>query len=90
MNNDNADRPCLISIAERELAAFMSAVSELYGPVQASMAADDWIHAFESAGEPFEFTSVECRKITIVAASRLATRLLASGYKTTRLKEALP
>ena len=90
MNNDDASCACLISMAEHELGAFMSAVTELYGPGQARVAADDWIHTLESAGEPFRFTTLEWRKITIAAASRLATRLLESGYITTRLKETMP
>ncbi|MBV9766417.1 MAG: hypothetical protein JOZ48_16335 [Acidobacteriaceae bacterium] len=67
----------------------MSAVTELYGPEQARIAAEDWIYRFESTDEPFEFTTGEWRRITIAAASRLATRVVGSGYKTTRLKQAL-
>ena len=77
-------------MAERELAAFMSAVSELHGPEQAGIAAEDWICTFESTGEPFGFTTREWRKVTIAAASRLATRLIESGCITMRQKESMP
>ena len=78
-----------IGMAERELGAFMSAVTELYGPEQARIAAEDWIYTFEATDEPFGFTTGQWRNITIQAAWLLATRLLESGCKTTRLKQAL-
>ena len=31
-------------IAERELSAFLRAVSELHGPEQAKASAEDWLH----------------------------------------------
>jgi len=37
-----------MNMAERELAAFMSAVTDLYGPEQARIAAEDWVEQFES------------------------------------------
>ena len=72
----------LLHRAERELGAFMSAVTELHGPQQARIAADDWICAFESTNEQFGFTTSEWRKVTIIAASRLATRLVQSAVTT--------
>ena len=73
------------SMAARELGAFMSAVAELYGPDQARIAAEDWIRALESRSEVFSFTTGEWRKLTIVAASQLATRVLELGYRPKRL-----
>ena len=79
MDGDNATWACLVQMAERELGAFMTAVTELHGPQQARIAAEDWIYAFESTNERFGSTTSEWRKVTIIAASRLATRLVESG-----------
>jgi hypothetical protein len=38
-----------MSMAERELSAFLSVVTELYGAEQARISAEDWIDEFESA-----------------------------------------
>ena len=76
MNENDAVCARLIRAAERELGAFMSVVAELHGPSQARIAAEDWIDALESAKEPFGFTAGEWRKITIVAAGRLAIRFI--------------
>jgi hypothetical protein len=40
----------LIAIAEREPGAFIRVVTELFGPEQARLAADDWINELESMG----------------------------------------
>lgn len=50
MATTNRDPSCtsLMSKAERELGAFMSAVNELYGPEQARISAGDWIDELES------------------------------------------
>ena len=37
----------LMAIAERELGAFIRAVTELFGPEQARLAADDWVDELE-------------------------------------------
>src|SRR5260370_35434787 len=37
----------LMVIAERELGAFIRAVTELFGPEQASLAAEDWVDELE-------------------------------------------
>ena len=37
----------LIAIAERELGAFIRAVTELFGPEQARLAAEDWVDELE-------------------------------------------
>jgi hypothetical protein len=87
MKNDTQSYSCLLGMAERELGAFMNAVAELYGPEQATNAADDWINEFESADEPLDSTSREWRKITVKAAARLASRLLESGHNPTRVRE---
>jgi len=69
----------LMASAERELGAFTSAVSELFGADHAQRAADDWLAELDRA----EFNSIdslpearrEFRAVTIAAAVRIADRL---------------
>jgi plasmid stabilization system protein ParE len=68
----------LMASAERELGAYMSAVSELFGPEQAPRAADDWLDEFERM-EALPETRRDFGAITIGAAVRLATWLNANG-----------
>ena len=77
----------ILTAAERELGAFMNAVAELYGPAQATIAAEDWIYELESTDEPLGSTSGESRGITVRAAARFATRLLVSEHNATRGRE---
>ena len=54
--------------AQRELSAFIGAVSEMFGLDQARLSAEDWL-------EEFEFMDDSPRSVTIVASGRLASRL---------------
>jgi hypothetical protein len=73
--------------AERELGAFMSAVTELYGSEQARISAEDWIEEFESRDGLPGLTIREWRLITIAAAARLADRLIEVGHQATSMEE---
>ena len=42
-NSDNQTFAPLMTMAERELGAFISAVTELFGTEQARLAAEDWL-----------------------------------------------
>jgi hypothetical protein len=64
----------LVTTAERELAAFVSAVSELLGPDQAKLSADEWIEELLSSDFADGSRIPDWRRITIMAASRLAKR----------------
>ena len=75
-NNHNPNCACLMSMAERELGAFLSAVTESYGSEEARISAEDWLDELESMDGPPEFASCELRVITITAAERLAARVL--------------
>jgi hypothetical protein len=60
--------------AERELAAFLRAVKELFGPEQAELAVEDWLQEFVAiSGQPV--ATREWRRVTVNAARRLAGRL---------------
>lgn len=81
VNSHNPSCTCLASMAERELAAFVSAVAELYAPEQARVAAEHWIAEFQSMDGLPGSTSGEWRLITIAAAARLASRLIDLGHQ---------
>ena len=68
----------LMASAERELGAFMRAVSELFGTEHARRAADDWLDEFERMETLLE-TRRDFGTITIASAARLATWLNADG-----------
>ena len=62
-------------LAERELAAFIGAVTELFGPQQARLSAEDWLDEAELIDSPSRSTSRDWRVVTVAASSRLANRL---------------
>lgn len=62
-------------LAEHELSAFMAAVTELFGPVQARLSAEDWLDELELMDSPPQSTGNNWRTVTIAASTRLATRL---------------
>jgi len=64
-----------MQLAERELAAFLGAVTELFGPEQAGLSADDWLDESELIGSPPRSTSRDWRAVTVAASARLANRL---------------
>jgi len=59
--------------AERELGAFLAAVTELFGADQARQAAEDWLDGLDLQ-ETFP-VNLNLRPITVAAAIRLAQRL---------------
>ena len=73
------DRGCddLIPTAERELSAFFNAVTQLFGPKQAELSAEDWLHELiEVDGLPA--TAREWRSVTAKALTRLPSRVSTS------------
>ena len=62
-------------LAERELSAFISAVTQLFGPEQARAAAEDWVQESELMDSPPRSTSRDWRSVTIAASARLASRV---------------
>jgi len=65
----------LMVIAERELGAFIRAVTELFGPEQARLAAEDWIDELELMDALPAPTRRDWGSVTIAAAAQLARRL---------------
>jgi hypothetical protein len=66
----------LITLAERELAAFDKAVCELFGPEQARLSTAEWIDELESMDWPARLGVSDFRRITTAASTKLAHRKL--------------
>ena len=79
VDNQNSICACLMSMAGRELGAFLSAVTELYGPEQATISAQDWLDELESIDHVPGSATREWRLITMAASARLARRLIGAG-----------
>lgn len=74
---DNQRSRCadLMSTAEREFAAFFSAVTELFGSEQAGFSVEDWLDELVSMDAVHGLRSCDCRQVTVAASIRLASRL---------------
>ena len=64
-----------VNMAERELSAFILAVTELFGPEQALLSADDWLDDSELMDCAPRSTSRDWRALTVAASARLANRV---------------
>ena len=62
-----------IKMAERELSAFVRAVTESFGPEQARHSVEDWLDELELRDMPVRATSRDWRAVTVAALARLAT-----------------
>jgi hypothetical protein len=79
-NSDGPTFAKLMTMAERELGAFISAVTELFGSEQARLAVVDWLNELLLMEAPCGLTSRDWRSITIAASARLANRVNASSH----------
>jgi hypothetical protein len=73
----------LLPGADKELTAFVYAVQKLFGSEQARQAGDDWIEELEVMDWPAGEGTPEWRRITIAAATRLASRINAPEFNVT-------
>ena len=64
----------LTAMAERELSAFFNAVKEVFGPEQAELSAEDWLHEL-NACEDLPASTRQWRLITAKVSTRLASRV---------------
>jgi hypothetical protein len=74
-DSDGPTLAMLITIAEREFGAFISAVTELFGSEQARLATEDWLDELVLMDTLPGLTSRDWRSITIAASARLANRV---------------
>jgi hypothetical protein len=65
----------LMNSAERELSAFIAAVTTLFGEEQAKLSAEDWLDESASIDITPQSTCRDWRTVTIAASARLASRL---------------
>lgn len=65
----------LLATAERELSAFFAAVNELFDAEQARQAAENWMEELARTDWPGEKPVVDWRRVTIAAATGLASRV---------------
>jgi hypothetical protein len=62
----------LVAGAERELLAFVSAVSELFGPEHSRISFESWMQELESTDWPAEQEIPDWRQVSVRAAARVA------------------
>jgi len=79
--NPKPDCADLMRMAEQELAAFFSAVTELFGSEQAEHSAEDWLLELEEIND-LPASTREWRLLTAKVATRLASRVNASSLST--------
>jgi len=77
-NPDCADS---MSLAERELAAFFGAVTELFGSELAELSAEEWLRELEATDDLLASTR-EWRWVTAKVSARLANRTNALSLST--------
>lgn len=62
-------------LAERELSSFLAAVTDLYGPEQARLSAEDWLDESALMESASRSEARHWRAVTIAASACLANRL---------------
>jgi hypothetical protein len=77
-NSTYADQ---MHIAERELSAFIGAVTQLCGPEEAELSAEDWLDEAELMDSPPRSEDRNWRAVTIAASARLANRLAVAPHR---------
>jgi len=70
-----------MTMAERELSAYFTAISQLFGSEQAELSAEDWLQELIDV-DNLPASPREWRLITAKTSSRLASRLNASSQST--------
>jgi signal transduction histidine kinase len=65
-------KPGLLAMAEREIAAFVAAVDELFGPEATIPAAEYWMEELNKVDWSLDYVDPDWRHITIAAAARLS------------------
>jgi len=68
-------------LAERELSSFVAAVTKLFGPDEARVAAEDWLDESDLMDSPPRSEARDWRSVTIAASARLADRVDAARYR---------
>ncbi|MGB8010622.1 MAG: hypothetical protein WCF68_03350 [Terriglobales bacterium] len=76
----NSNHPCpdLMTMAERELSAFFNAITQLFGPEQAELSAEEWLQELIEI-DALPASAREWRLLTAKVSTRLASRVSASS-----------
>ena len=77
---DNSTYADQMHLAERELSAFIRAVTQLFGTEAATLSAEDWLDESELMDSPPLSTRRNWRAVTIAASARLANRLTVAQH----------
>jgi hypothetical protein len=72
----------LATMAEQEFSAFFRAVTDSFGPEQAQLSAEDWLHEVVEM-DRLPASMREWRRFTVKVAARLANRVNASNLSIT-------
>jgi hypothetical protein len=67
-----------LTMAERELSAFFTVVTDLFGSEQAQASAEDWLDELMACND-LPASARQWRTLTVMAAARLASRVNASN-----------
>jgi hypothetical protein len=78
--NSSHSHPCpdLTTMAERELSAFFNAITQLFGPEQANLSAEDWLRELIEV-DRLPASTREWRLLTAKASTGLASRVSTSS-----------
>jgi hypothetical protein len=76
----------LMTMAERELAAFFNVVTRLFGSQQAQLSAEDWLRELSEI-DALPASTREWRLITAKVSTRLASRVSASSLSSSLAAE---
>jgi hypothetical protein len=79
--NSNSGCADLMTMAERELSAFFSAVTQLFGSEQAELSAGEWLQELIEI-DALPASAREWRLITAKVSTRLTSRLRSSSLST--------
>jgi hypothetical protein len=79
-----------IKMAERELSAFIRAVTELFGPEQARLSTEEWLDESELMDKPPRSSGRDWRAVTVAASARLANRVSEARDRRTPASSTLP
>jgi len=71
----NATCEDALHLAESELTAFIGAVTQLFGPAQARLSAEEWLDESDLVDSLPRSTSRDWRAVSVAASARLARRL---------------
>jgi hypothetical protein len=72
----------LAAMAEQEFSAFFRAVTESFGPEQAQLSAEDWLHEIVEM-DRLPASAREWQRFTVKIAARLANRVNTSSLSIT-------